>query len=171
MTGADGKDYAVAWRRMPIRPKRRPAIQGFYPRKSDQNKPRTAPLTRRNLSLPSPPGSARASADLSPDSVLQTRLEHLGSTRTAVAARRSVAMHRCLRNVDQTAAMRAICMEFVNQVGKRRGVDCGFGVQSCTSRNAVVRIYTPRRLTGSNLTNGGNSIQPPRLRCLYNKNN
>ena len=76
--------------------------------------------------------------------ILQTRLKHLGPARAAVAARRPIRMHRCLRNVDHPPAVRAVRMQLMDEVGKRRsGVGCGFRVQGCTSWRADARFIRP----------------------------
>jgi len=69
--------------------------------------------------------------------ILQAGFEHLRAALATVAARRTIVVHRCLRDVDHPAAVRARCMQFVDQVGERRsGVDGVSSVQRRTSRNA-----------------------------------
>jgi hypothetical protein len=51
-------------------------------------------------------------------SVFQTRLKQLRAARRTVPACSAVRMHGRLRDVDRPPAMRAVRVEFMNEVGK-----------------------------------------------------
>jgi hypothetical protein len=51
-------------------------------------------------------------------SVFQARLKQLRAARRTVSARGAVRVHGRLRNVDRLPAMRAVRVEFMNEVGK-----------------------------------------------------
>jgi len=107
-------------------------------------------LNRRTLTPPSSYSSQVAAPWPAPPTaaktlILQTRLKHFRAALRAIAARGAVAMHGGLRYVDHPPAVRAVCLKLMDDVreGVYQGVGCGFRVQGCTSRNALVPLYTP----------------------------